>query len=154
MKNKLYKFTLIYIIIFYVLATIGFVLIKNYYKNNYSQEKLDILLNSKSIWDNLSDNPCNAQIFSNPVSNKEGSIQINLYCSSGQKSLNTLSLIALKDNKTLKNAIQEIGKINAFNPKQIFELNNKWNCLLNKNKISDFNISISNGNIINCYQNK
>ena len=154
MKNKLYKFTLIYIIVFYILATLGFVLIKNYYKNNYSQEKLDTLLNSKSIWDNLSNNPCNTQIFRDPLLNKEGSSQINFYCSSGQKSLNTLSLVVLKNEKKLKNAIQEISRINAFDSNEIFKLNSKWNCFVDKNKISDFNTPINNGNVVNCYQNK
>ena len=154
MKNRLYRFTLIYIIIFYVLTTIGLVLFKNYYKNNYSQEKLDILLKSKSIWDNLSDNTCNSQIFNSPLPNKEGSSQINFYCSSGQKSLNTLSLIVLKNEKTLKNAIQEVGRVNAFDSNQIFKLNSGWNCFLDKNKIFSFDIPINNGDIINCYQNK
>ncbi|MDD4026852.1 MAG: hypothetical protein PHO75_01520 [Candidatus Shapirobacteria bacterium] len=153
MKNKLYRFTLIYIIVFYILTAIGFIFFKNYYKNNYSQEKLDILLNSNSIWDNLSENPCSNQIFNSPLPNKEGSSQINFYCSSGQKSLNTISLVVLKNEKTLKNAIQEISRINAFNPNQIFKLDN-WNCFLGKNKIFSFDMPINNEDIINCYQDK
>jgi hypothetical protein len=112
------------------------------------------LLNSKSIWDTLGDNPCNSQIFNTPLPSKEGSAQINFYCSSGQKSLNTLSLVVLKNEKTLKNAIKETARINAFNSDQIFKSGSNWNCFIDENEIFSFNIPINNGNIINCYQNK
>jgi len=148
-RGSFIKFLLFYLTIFYALVFVAFGLLKNYQNKNYSEENLENLLSGYARWRDKTDDPCKYAIVGDPINSGEDYVKVNFYCGD-RKSMNSFSLKTMKKNKTYKNILEEIARINGFESQVILDPSSQWICYTGNKRIDDYSIKVQKKSTIDC----
>src|SRR3990172_8528584 len=91
-------------------------------KNNFSQEKLDVMLSRTSLYRDKTDDLCKYRIIGDPEKVGNKYVKINFWCGNARESRNALSLEAVNGN-TVKAVLTEFARIIGFDYGKIKEKN-------------------------------
>jgi len=160
-RKKIVKEILVYLLIFYSISFLVIFFLKNHYSKNFSPLQIEEMITNISRFRNKTDNPCLYSIAGDPVNSMNDYLKVNLYCNEKEKSLNTLSLKAVKD-KTIEGVIREIGRVNGFRvitqEGQLLSLGalergkyKKWYCFIDGNPIKTIKLQIPKGKTLECF---
>jgi hypothetical protein len=151
----------VYLVSFYVLALPLLAILKHHYYKNFSRQKVEEMLTRTSKFRDKTSDPCFYSIFGDPVNSGNSYLKISLYCGNRKKSINTLSLEAIKD-KTVRGAIRELGRVNGFDVliknNKIISLgklqssdHKKWYCFIDGKIIKDTGLQAPKGKTLECF---
>lgn len=157
---KTFKPLLIFLVIIFILAGGEYLFLQNYSKANYSDEKKEKMLSSKSQFSYASESPCTNYINGDPDAG-ENYIKVHIHCDD-KTSTNSLALKAVHPS-TYAGAIQMLGKANLFeseiSSEKITRLGSfksgekNWHCFKDNLEITDFNKSLQAKDTIDCFYN-
>lgn len=141
----MFKFLIVYLVIFYSLAIVGAIALKNYSKSHYSKVELEKMITTPSKLRDVTDNPCQYTLYGDPSEAGTHFVKINLACANGQKTVSTLSLLALPDAK-FNTILNEYARILGYDP----HLLDNWKCLVEDKLVTNKNMEVPDKAQINC----
>ena len=90
-KKRYFGEALIIILVFLLADGLIYSLLGRHYRKNFTQEKLEMMIEGKSKWKEITDDPCKWAITGDPWASENSFIKLNLHCPEGE-AINTLDL--------------------------------------------------------------
>lgn len=139
MFRKRITFLVVFIFVFYLLAFLFLAFIsKGTFNRGWYSLRQGLFLSQKT-----KNGICDQELYGEPLDSTNNFIKINFYCDKDKSSKNTISLNVIK-TKNMSGVIEEISRINNF------EMDDNFDCYLERMVIEDWNQSIVSGKTIDC----
>jgi len=147
-KKRYFGEALIIILVFLLVDGLIYILLGRHYRKNFTQEKLEMMIEGKSKWKVITNEPCKWAILGDPLATENSFIKLILNCPDGKNSTNTLDLRAISGS-TFADLFDEYVRIQGIDRVEIDEkgrliglgnLQNSddlfWTCFVNR-KVTD-----------------
>ena len=147
------NFVKIYLILYCIFSIILFFGLRYYSHKKYNPDTLSQLINTKSRFKDITDNPCKHQLLGEPDVGQDY-FKINFWCQDSSSARSTLSLRAFPQ-KDLKSIL--VGYSNLVGLDYDLFTQQQWYCTLNDReiKLPDWpKIEVPLASTIDCYQSK
>ena len=131
-----------FFVIIYLIVFGGLMVFRN---KNFSDKKLEYLIESPNENISLTNDPCDFYVGGNPTEPDKKNIKLLFICSDGREARNMLGWAGI-ENKTVGGVIEEVAKVNRID----IEILRTWKCDVDGKVVENWNEKIVNDSLIKC----
>jgi len=162
-KKKYFWEPLMIILVFLLADGLIYTLLRRHYRINFTPERMEMMIEGKSKWKEITDDPCKWAILGDPLATENSFIKLILNCPEGKNSTNTLDLRAVSGG-AFADLFDEYVRIQGIDMVEIDEkgrlmrlgnLGNKddlfWTCFVNRKVADNLRMAFKPRDQVECF---